>query len=241
MIFIVQVKPMGAEASPSRTALVVGATGLVGGLLLRRLLDAGRHASVAAAVRRPLGFAHPRLKEVLVDFEQAEPGAWPAADDAFCCLGTTRARAGSPEAFRRVDFDYALASARLSLERGASQFLLVTAVGADPGSPFLYPRTKGELEAAVSALPFKAVHIFRPSMLLGERLERRRAERAGQALMKAAAPLMLGPLRKYRPIEARDLAWALAEQAARGLSGVHVLESDAVQELFDSLPPGQKS
>src|SRR5215218_129038 len=170
----------------ARTALVLGATGLVGGLCLDLLLEDPAWSRVTVVARRSSGRTHPRLAEVVADFERLEEHAEAFAVDAvFCCLGTTIRKAGSREAFLRVDHDYPVAAARLASARGARRFLLVTALGADAGSRVFYNRVKGEVERDVSALPFEGVALLRPSLILGERAGRRPAEAAAQVVMGA--------------------------------------------------------
>lgn len=220
-----------------RSCLVLGATGLVGGHLLDLLgADAG-YGPITALSRRPLpaGRGAGRVTEVLCDLGRPETYADRAkADDVFCCLGTTIKKAGSKEAFRQVDHDYPLAAARTALAAGADQFLIVTAVGADANSTIFYNRVKGEVEAALSALPFPGgVKILRPSMLLGERGESRPLERAGAVFMRATRGLFAGPLTRYRAIEAADVARALVTAARRREPGVQIYEGD---RLFALLP-----
>ncbi len=204
-----------------KTAILVGATGLVGGHVLELLLE--NYERVVVISRRSLDRSHPKLVERLVDFEHlAERAAAFEGDDLFCCLGTTLKAAGSQEAFRRVDHDYVVELARLAAERGTARFFLVSALGADADSRVFYNRVKGETEAAVSALPFRAVHLVRPSLLLGRRTESRPAERAGQWFGRLAAPLFVGPLARYRAIEAADVADTLVRCAASDATGVYV-------------------
>jgi uncharacterized protein YbjT (DUF2867 family) len=198
------------------TALIAGATGLIGGHCLGLLLDGGRYERVVALTRRPIGRAHPRLVELVVDFEKLDKVDPFPAGDVFCALGTTIGRAGSQAAFRRVDFDYPRIIAERSAAAGAKQFLLVSSVGADSKSRNFYLRVKGELENAVSALPFEAVHIFRPSFLMGERAERRWAERLGIGIARVAQYALAGGLRKYRPIAAARVAQAMVAAAREG-------------------------
>ncbi len=215
----------------SRTALVAGASGLVGGHLVRHLLDARAWSRVVTVGRRPLDLAHPKLEQRTVAFSQLSDGPFPQADDAFCCLGTTIKKAGSEEAFRRVDVDLVLAFARAAAARGARQFLVVSALGADARSRIFYNRIKGEMEREVARLGFEAVQIVRPALLLGSRDEDRPGERASQVVLGPLARLMLGPLRKYRPIEGDTVAAALVAAAQLHRPGVHVYESDALQRL----------
>jgi uncharacterized protein YbjT (DUF2867 family) len=214
----------------ARIALVAGATGLVGSHLVRRLIDAETWGRVVTVGRRPLDLAHPKLEQRLADFDH--PGTLadlPPADDAFCCLGTTIKKAGSEEAFRRVDYDYVLAFARRAMLQGATQFVVVSALGAAAESRVFYNRTKGEMEEAIAALGFDAVQIARPALLLGERGVERPKEKAAELVMKPFTPLLLGPLRKYRPIDADAVAAALVAAAQIRALGVHVYESDELQ------------
>ena len=223
----------GSPASgDGRSALVLGATGLVGGHCLELLLGDPAWSHVNVVARRPSGRTHPRLAEVVADFERLEAHAEAFAVDAvFCCLGTTIRKAGSQEAFLRVDHDYPVAAARLASARGARRFLLVTALGADAGSRVFYNRVKGEVERDVSALPFEGVALLRPSLILGDRAERRTAEALAQRLAPLAAPLLVGPLRKYRAIDATAVARAMVRLAKDGFRGVRVVENDEIAAI----------
>lgn len=217
----------------STVALIAGATGLVGGHCLDGLLESPDYDRVIALTRRPLTQRHAKLDQHLVDFEQLgrEGTIFPAADDVFCCLGTTIKTAGSQAAFRQVDFVYVVALAGQALGRGARQFLLVSSLGANPGSRIFYSRVKGETEAAIAALSFEGRHIFRPSILTGERVEHRPGERAGIAAMRGVSFAMIGPLRKYRPIAARTVARAMIRVARQAPRGVNIYESNDIERL----------
>jgi uncharacterized protein YbjT (DUF2867 family) len=215
-----------------RTALVLGATGLVGGHCLELLLADPLWEQVRVLGRRPLGIEHAKLDEHLVDFDRLGSSAELFEVDAvFCCLGTTIREAGSRDAFRRVDYQYPVEAAQLAVSRGAQQYLLVSAIGADRGSRFFYNRVKGETERAVAQAGFASVVIARPSLLRGEREESRPGEQVGAVLLKLAAPLLLGPLAKYRAVHARDVARALVELAHGPADGVRIVESDELRAL----------
>jgi len=204
---------------------VAGATGLVGGRVLRRLLDDPGTARVIAPTRRPLP-AHPKLDNPII------ASGWPATaglDEAYGCLGTTRGDAGSADAFRAVDLDLTVAFARAAKAGGARRFGLVSSAGANAASLLLYPRTKGEAEKAVAGLGFETCVIARPSLLLGERARPRPAERLGEAVLGLAAPLLVGPWRKYRAISADAVAAALIASVRGRFPGALTLESDALQ------------
>lgn len=205
--------------------MLAGATGLVGSRCLRLLLEGQDYSKVLALGRRPPPLSHPKLEPIVADLSR--PEAWASkvrAHAVFCCLGTTRARAGSAAAFRAVDLDMVAALARAASENGAGRFLLVSSVGADPASAFLYPRTKGEAERAVRLHPFNSVHLLRPSFLLGERADERPAERLALRVLSRIAPAMIGPLRKYRPIGAEAVAQALVRLSLDPTPGVFTHE-----------------
>lgn len=219
-----------------RTALLLGASGLVGGHVLRRLAADRRWARVVTLDRRPLppppaAASGPEVERHVVDFDRlAEaPGRF-ACDDLLCCLGTTRKAAGSDAAFRRVDLEIPAQAARLAAAAGASQALIVTAWGADPDSRLLYTRTKGEVEQAVQRAGFEAVQVLRPSLLAGDRDEVRWGERVGLAVGAAVAPLLRGPLAPLRPVEAETVARAMVEVAAARPAGVHVYGPEEIRE-----------
>ncbi|MFC5461355.1 NAD(P)H-binding protein [Massilia niabensis] len=210
-----------------RRVLLAGATGLVGGELLRRLLADDTVAVVHVLARRALSISHPKLQAQVVDFSALPP--LPALDEAYLALGTTIKVAGSQAAFRAVDFDANLAVARAAFQAGARRLGLVSAMGADAHSRVFYNRVKGELEEAVKALGFDALVIARPSLLLGDRSAlgqpARPGEHVGSLLAGVLRPLI--PAR-YRPIRALDVACALLAHvpAARGDL---LLSSDAMQ------------
>lgn len=218
-----------------RSALLLGATGLVGRSCLGLLLDDSRYATVHAIVRTPLAHSHPKLRSQVVPFSDLAQAVTAArATDVFCCLGTTIKKAGSKEAFRRVDYEYPLVAAQSAASSGARQFLLVTAVGANPDSRIHYNRVKGEVERDICALPLATVHVLRPSLLLGARDERRVGEAIGQAAMWIVRPLMLGSARKYRAIAGLTVARAMVALAKQDLPGRHIHESDALQRLGEA-------
>lgn len=212
------------SARPAPSALVAGATGLVGRELALRLGRSGHYGRITALVRRTSGDLPDTVTQVPVNYERLEDAAEALrADHVYCALGTTIRSAGSQEAFRRVDHDYVVALARLALAHGASHFLLVSSLGANPRSRVFYSRVKGEVEAAVQALGYPTVTIVRPSLLLGQRKE----FRLGEVLMKPFGPLMP---RTYRPVHARAVAATLVRAAQDETSGVRVIESREIAE-----------
>ena len=211
----------------AKTALLLGATGLVGSHLLEQLLGDNRYESVVALTRRPLDLQHTKLRHEIIDFDHPDPDKI-RGDDLFCALGTTLRKAGSKEAQYRIDCTYPYEIGKIARENGVSQYLLVSSIGADAQSSNFYLRTKGDLEEKIKSLNFKAFVAARPSFLFGERSEFRLGEKIGIILARAFAFLIP---KKYRGIQASRVAAALIELANRDLSGVHVLESDSLQEF----------
>ena len=213
-----------------KTALIAGASGLIGRHCLDLLLAADdRYERVISIGRRQLPFTHPRLEQRVVNFDALETEQLRLiADDVYCCLGTTIKQAGSQAAFYAVDYTYVVKLAAVLSTNFASQFLVVSALGADPHSSVFYNRVKGEMEAAVKQTSFRAVYIFQPSLLLGARPNPRFGERVGAVLLRAVSPLLLGPLRPYRAIEAAAVAQAMLDAARQDGGGVRTYKSDEI-------------
>lgn len=204
-----------------RTALVAGATGAVGSALLARLLADARYGSVKVLVRRPLAQSHSKLVQLLLDDTgPALLGAKLAADDVFCCLGTTQKKAGSKAAFERVDYHLVLELARAALAQGAKQFLVVSSVGASLKGSF-YLRVKARMEQAVLDLGYGSAHILRPSLLIAARSESRPGEWLAQKIAPLVDPLLAGKLAIYRTVRAEDVADAMVTLALRNIPGGH--------------------
>ena len=203
--------------------LLVGATGLVGGHVLAKALADDRIERVVALTRRPLP-AHAKLTNPLIDFAALPADAdWWSVDAVICTLGTTRATAGSDEAFRAVDYDYPLAVAKLALRHGAHSFALNSSLGADPHSRLLYPRTKGEVERDLQALGFPSLTIARPGLIGGTRTEFRAGERIASVMLGILGPILP---KRYRISPAPVIADALIDAVIRAEPGVHVIEAD---------------
>ena len=212
------------NSSTKWTALLAGATGLVGRECLRLLASSDRIVEVRALVRRtlPPQGRGPRVRECITDFDQLHNHLdWFQVDRVFCALGTTIHQVGSQQAFRHVDYDYPLAIAKAARARGASHFLLVSALGANARSRIFYNRVKGELEEAVQALGYPSITIARPSVLIGDREE----PRFGEGIAKALA--WLTPLR-WRPVPAAKVASALVRAAHANAPGLQILENAAL-------------
>jgi len=213
-----------------RSALVAGATGLVGSHVLELLLADPEWSHVVTVGRRKPSQQHAKLEQRVLDLSELERVSdLPHVDDVFCCLGTTIKQAGSQRAFRLVDHDFVVGLARAGLRAGATQFLLVSAIGADPESRVFYSRVKGETEAAIRRLPYRGIQIFRPSLLLGDRSEFRLGERIATLGASVLPALLFGRLRRYRPIQAATVAQAMVSIAKEAPRGPNVFEYDAMR------------
>lgn len=233
---------MNTSKTDHQTFLLVGGTGLIGRLALRRLLAEDKNSSVIAISRRALPEQHPRLISLTADLSD------PAADvelvqrlaevsngriDVFLCtLGTTQRDAGSPSAFRAVDLELVVRLAKIAQNLGARQAVVVSSVSADARSRNIYLKTKGEMEERVASLGFNGFDCLRPSLLLGDRKGRYRlGEHLAQILSPLYNPMLLGPLRRYRAISGNAVAAAMVTLAAHQVPGRHVHEYDAITDL----------
>ncbi len=224
-----------------KTALLAGASGLVGNELLHILLESPHYEAVKTIGRRHLDIKHPKLEQVIVDFDRLENCQHKlGADDVYCCLGTTIKAAGSQQAFRKVDFEYPAKLAQLTLAQDARKFLVISALGADSSSKVFYSRTKGHLEDALKETGFPALHIFQPSLLLGDRKEFRLGEKAAILLSPLYSPLLVGRLKKYKPISARRVAVAMHHAAQDVSIGTYTHSSYRIFTLSRMHPIAQK-
>lgn len=205
------------------TALVAGPTGAVGQALLAQLLASPRYARVKALSRRPLGIQHPKLEELRFDGESLAglDGAL-AADEVYCCLGTTQKQAGSKAAFERVDYHLVLAVARAAKAQGAQKFLVVSAVGASLRSPSFYSRVKARTEQALREVGFETLYILRPSLLIAQRDDLRPAEWLAMQVAPLLNPLLTGPRERYRAVTVEAVAAAMIALASRNATGAEV-------------------
>jgi uncharacterized protein YbjT (DUF2867 family) len=204
-----------------KTALIVGSTGMIGKLLTDRLLRDNFYAEVKTLVRKPSGISHPKLKEVVVDFDNLDDSII-VGDHVFCTLGTTIKTAGSKDNFRKVDFHYPLKVANAAKANGATFYGIVTAIGADNNSWIFYNQVKGEIENALKAVDFQSLGIFQPSMLLGDRNEERSGESIGQKVMLG---LNFAIPKNYKAIEGDKVAAAMQKMAKNEPTGVKTVES----------------
>jgi uncharacterized protein YbjT (DUF2867 family) len=209
------------------TLLLLGATGVVGRIVLKAALEESRIVEIVAPTRRPLD-AHPKLHNPLVDFDRLPLDAdWWKVTSVVCAFGTTQAKAGSVEAFRKVDHYYPLQIARIARQAGANCFALCSSTGADASSRFTYLRTKGELEDDLFKLGFPSVTILRPGFIEGERSDRRPLEIVVGQLLRRLRPIIP---RRFRLSPASEIARLLIEGAVAGLPGRHIVEAGDISD-----------
>ncbi len=197
------------------SAVVLGATGLIGGHLVEQLLQDPAFSKITILVRHDVDLMHPKLEVKKIDFSDltAYRANLGLGDCIFCCVGTTNKKVkGDKEAYRKVDFDIPVNAAKMGRDAGYSKYLLVSAVGANARSSNFYLGLKGKVEDAIAGQHFESFHSFRPGILYGSRNESRVGESIGKFFMKGLSLLMMGPLAKYRGIEAAQVAKAMVQR-----------------------------
>lgn len=215
----------------TRTAIVVGATGLVGSHLVNELLKRPEYSEIKVFVRHKIDISHEKLVQHVVNFDDPEKfTTLILGDDIYCALGTTIRKAGSQENFKKIDLDLPVKIASYAIKNGIKNFLVVSSIGANAKSRNFYLRTKGQMEKKIMQMGFEQVFIIRPSMLLGKRKEFRFGEIAGKVLIKTFSFLFLGRLKKYKGIHGRTVARAMIRLAVTCPSKV-IIESDELQKL----------
>jgi uncharacterized protein YbjT (DUF2867 family) len=214
-----------------RTAAIIGATGMIGNYLLELILKDNYFNNVRILVRRPYPKTDPKMEVKLVDFSDAESFklALEGTDVIFSCVGTTQKNVkGDIELYRKIDFDIPLKAARFGKEAGCEKFIFVSSVGANSRSTSFYLKLKGELENAISIIGLNAVHIMRPSMLLGERKDFRLGEKIGKGVMSAISFLLPS---KYKPVHGKKVARAMLAVAKENKEGIFVYEYNKIKKL----------
>lgn len=219
----------------TKTALLLGATGLIGNHLLLLLLKDEEYTKVIALTRKPLAIAHAKLETRITDFSNAHSynTAVTEGDVFFCCIGTTMKNVkGDKQLYRQIDFDIPVQGAKFALEKGYSRYVLVSAIGARATASNFYLSLKGQTEDAVSSLGFPAVHIFRPSLLLGDRKESRTGEKAAQVIMPLLSFLLIGQLAKYKPVSAAQVAEAMLIASKANAKGTNIYTYTQIKSLL---------
>jgi uncharacterized protein YbjT (DUF2867 family) len=218
-----------------RTAIVFGSTGLIGNLLLEELIQSNQYLKILIFVRQTIDISHPRVQQFAVDF--SEPASFSElikGDDLFICLGTTIKKAGSIKKMEEIDRDIPDAIASAASFNGVKRIAVVSSLGANPESSNYYLRIKGEMERTIKSMKFENTAIVRPSILLGERKEKRTGELVSKVVMKTVKPLLVGKMKKYRGIHGGDVARAMIAILQKPQEKI-VYESDELQRIADMI------
>ena len=216
------------------TAVVIGATGLIGNSLVKQLVNDSTFSKITILVRTWDDFSHPKLEVIPVNFNNLDElrTKLPTGNTIFCCIGTTQKKVkGDKDAYRKIDFDIPVNLAQLGIEKGYRQYVLVSAVGANRRSSNFYLRLKGQVEEAICELPFEAITIFRPSVLIGNRNEKRIGERIGIALVKTFSFLLTGKRSIYKAIQADEVARAMLLSATINKKGITINHYDEIMTM----------
>jgi uncharacterized protein YbjT (DUF2867 family) len=216
----------------NRTAIVFGATGLVGKALVEELCNSDQYFMIKVFARHNTGFAGAeKIREFVIDFNNLkEYSELITGDDLYICLGTTIKKAGSVKRMEEIDRDLPVNIATIAFENSVGKLAVISSLGANAGSSNYYLRIKGEMERGLMKLKFRTLIILRPSMLLGERNERRTGEAIGKIVMKILGVFFFGRLLKYKGIAAKNVARTMIK-AINGKSGTEILESDEIQKI----------
>jgi uncharacterized protein YbjT (DUF2867 family) len=214
-------------------AVIIGGSGLIGRSLVDYLLTSKEFTEVTSLARKKLPIHSSKLKQIIIDFDKLEDYAEHINGRAiFCCIGSTRKETPDLEEYHKIDHDYPVKMAEIGIKNGVKQYHFVSSLGADADSTNFYLQMKGETENDIEALPFKSVHIYRPSVLVGARTDSTRIERIGIKLMVAFNLFLWGSLKKYRAIEAKTVARAMFKRSLkRNQEGVFVYPSDEIKKL----------
>jgi len=215
-------------------ATLLGATGLIGGHLLDELKNDPNYTEVRVIVRRQVNFNHPKIREIVIDFEDEDAFKNAIAPESviFCAIGTTQSKVdGNKGKYRKVDYDIPVNAAQFGLNKNCNTFVLVSSIGADSSSSNFYTKLKGEVEDKVSKLGYKSLHIFRPSLLLGNRKENRIGERIAKVFMSTFSFLLPS---KYKPIEAKDVGKAMVRISQIDKEGKHIYDYKKILCLVDN-------
>lgn len=214
-----------------KIAIILGATGLTGNLLLQLLLKDNRYKKIKLFSRSTSGVVHPKIEEYLGDLIHLETFKNDfIADEVFCCIGTTKSRTPDKELYKKIDFGIPTKAAKLCKENGINTLVIISALGANLKSNIFYSRTKGEMEDAVIQLQIPKTYILQPSLIGGKREEKRIGEWIFIQLMKVANLVMAGPLKKYKSIHPKDIAKAMVWLANNEFKEVRT-PSDEIKSL----------
>ncbi len=213
-------------------AIIAGASGLIGSSLLTILLNEPAYAEVTVLVRKKTGITHPKLTEIIIDFDRLDDFAGEINGHAlFCCIGTTKKKTPDLTDYYKIEHDYPVKLGQLAVKNGVKQYHYVSSIGADKDSTAYYTRYKGQTEYDLQQLNLQSLHIYRPSILAGERKDYRPMEKFATGLLYIINPLLIGSLKKYRSIPAKTVAMAMYKQSINSEEGVFIHPSDQIKQI----------
>ncbi|GAA0715690.1 oxidoreductase [Aquimarina litoralis] len=216
----------------SKTAIILGATGLTGRMLLDRLLVDTRYDKIKLFSRKTIGISHPKIEEHLVNMLQLESCSNDfRGDEVFCCIGTTNAKTPDKRLYRSIDYGIPVTAAKLCEQNQIKTFIVISALGANPKSKIFYNRTKGEMEETVLDFKIPKLHILQPSLISGKRKEKRSGESFFKLLMKLINPLLIGSLKKYRSIHPKIIVSSMI-WLANNFSEKQRILSNEIEKIY---------
>lgn len=215
----------------AKTAILLGATGLTGSFVLRELLKSNHYEKIILFSRNSCNVQHVKIEEYLIDlFNLDKYEALFKADDVFCCIGTTRKKTPNEEIYSKIDYGIPVIAAKLSGKNGIKNFIVISALGANAKSAFLYNRLKGKMENKVSEQSIPKIHIVRPSLITGNRKEQRIGEKLAQYIFSVFNPFLKGKLRKYKSVSAENIAKTMLYVANNSYPDI-IIKSDEISSL----------
>ncbi|WP_461449223.1 NAD(P)H-binding protein [Mucilaginibacter sp.] len=213
-------------------AIIAGASGLIGSSLLTILLNEPSYAEITVLVRKKTGITHPKLTEILVDFDKLDDYTGDINGHAlFCCIGTTKNKTPDLTDYFKIEHDYPVTLGQLADKNGVKQYHYVSSIGADKNSSAYYTKFKGQTEYNLQQLHLATLHIYRPSILSGDRKDHRPMEKFVNGLMYLINPLLIGSLKKYRSIPAKTVAMAMYKQSINSDEGIFIHASDQIKQI----------
>jgi uncharacterized protein YbjT (DUF2867 family) len=215
-----------------KTAIILGATGLTGSILLEKLLKDDRYKTIKLFSRKEIEGLPSKVKQFigdLLDLDNFKKDF--TADEVYCCIGTTTKKTPDKKRYKKIDFGIPVTAAKLAKTNGIPAFLVISAIGANAQSSIFYSKTKGEMEQAVLSEKIKKTHVLQPSIIGGDRQEKRIGEKIGLVVIKQLQPLFFGKLKKYRITEAEDIAEAMIN-LANSTSTKKIIPSDQITKNY---------
>ncbi len=215
-----------------KTAIILGASGLTGGLVLKKLLADDRYKTIKLFSRKSVGVASSKVIEFIGDILELENFKNDfTADEVYCCIGTTAKKTPNKELYKSIDFGIPVAAAKISEENNIDTFIIVSAIGANSKGSVFYNKTKGEMEEAVLERHISNTYILQPSIISGERNEVRSFEKIGIQIFNIIEPLLVGKLKKYRATNAKHIAESMIYLANTKTKQLQIISSNNIKEI----------